>query len=162
MASQINAFSGFSCHLRTMENNGNLFRVILIISLLALPAIGLRILSHYSSDPYLQPLALSEVNVAAVGNGRGGGNVTKIVVHVDWGGASNEHLTKEGLRDLLTKTLTKQTEQFHIIFYDTPGSKIVVTFKVGPNSYGPFPPTKISNGLHSALIALRMTHRIKG
>ena len=137
-------------------------RVILIISFLALPAIGVRILSHYSSDPYLQPLALSAASMAGVENERGGNKFSKIVVHVNWGRESNGRLTKEGLREQLTKTLTRQTELFQIKFYDIPGRGIVITFVVGPNSFGPFPPAQISDGLNSALIALRLTNRIKG
>jgi hypothetical protein len=59
---------------------------------------------------------------------------------------------------VIANTLKHQTEFYRFEFHDMPGGRIDVTFVVGPNSYGPFPPSRMVAGVNSALVALRMTN----
>ena len=145
-----------------MNSTGNLIRVILIVFFLASPAVGIKILSMYSSDPYLQPLALTKQGVDAAEKDNGAGGHARIAIHVNWGRQVTGSLTREQLQHTLAATLRQQTELLYIEFHEAPGSKVDVTFVVGPNSYGPLPPARMIDGLNSALIALRMTNRLKG
>lgn len=146
----------------SMNNNGNLIRVILAILLLATPAVSLRILSIYINAPYLQPLALTQEGLAAAGEGEDGGGFTRIDVHVGWGRDWNGGMTQDQLRNVIAVTLNPQTEFYHFEFDDQPGEKIDVTFVVGPNRYGPYPPGRMITGIRSALAALRLTNGPEG
>lgn len=142
-----------------MDDKDNLIRVILIIVLLAAPAIGVRILSNYSDDPYLQPLALTKKRVAEQERKQRVDGPARIDVLVNWGRETTGTLTQDHLEKLLTDTLAQQTQHYNLIIHDRPGKEIDVMFVVGPNRYGPYPPGLMISGLNSALIALRMSSR---
>ena len=145
-----------------MDSPASLIRPILIVLCLAAPAISLRIASNYSDNPYLQPLDLTEEGLAAVGEGGERYGFTRIDVHVSWGRGWSGRTTQNQLRNQLVATLDQQTELYFVEIQDAPGDAIGITFTVGPNRYGPFPPSRMIDGLNSALIALRMTNRPNG
>ncbi len=141
-----------------MRDNGNLIRVILAITIVSAPALAARVLSEYYDVQYMQPLAVTKESVAAFEEATEGDGFTVIDVHVAWGEDRQGSLTKEDLRERISATLIHQTEFFRFDFNDLPGQDIEVTFNVGPNSYGPFPPNQMAQGIKSALVALKMTN----
>ncbi len=145
-----------------MDSNRNLIRVIIATLFLSTPAVAIHILSNYYDAPHLQPLALTKESVAAAENGNEGNGFARIDVRVDWGNDWAGMMTQTRLREVIAKTLEPQTEFYHFEFDNLPGEQIDVTFVVGPNSYGPFPPSRMIAGIKSALIALRMTNGPEG
>ena len=141
-----------------MLYQSNLLRVITVVMCLAAPAVTIHIASDIYNAPYLKPLALTEESVAAAGARSEGETHVTIDVLVDWGSDWAGSATQESFREILAKTLEPQTKLYHIEFEEIPGELIYVTFVVGHNSYGPFPPSQMVSGIQSALVALRMTN----
>ena len=141
-----------------MLYQSNLIRVITVVLCLAAPAVTIHILSDIYNAPYLKPLALTEESVAAAGARSEGETHVTINVLVGWGSDWEGSTTQESFRQILAKTLEPQTKLYYIEFEEMPGQNIDVTFFVGHNSYGPFPPDQMVSGIQSALIALRMTN----
>ncbi|QGX97268.1 hypothetical protein EI983_02845 [Roseovarius faecimaris] len=141
-----------------MESTRNLMRAITPVLVLAAPALALRLFSDYFDAPHLQPLGLTKENVASVERAHDGTGFATVDVHVDWGRDWDGALTQARLRQRLVATLEAQTSYYHIMFSDVPGRDISVRFEVGPNRYGPFPPSQIPAGITSAIMALRMTN----
>ncbi len=141
-----------------MSGKGNLIRVTMAILILALPAVTLSVLSNYYDAPYLQPLDLTEEGFATANAGTAGTGLARIDVQVDWGRDWPGTLTQTQLRDVIATTLQAQTKHYSFDFVDVPGARIEVTFIVGRNIYGPFPPGQMVSGINSALIALKMTN----
>ena len=144
-----------------MRNPRTFFKVMLAVALLAAPAVSLHVLTNYYDAPHLQPLALTSETAAVLDEAHGGGPFARIDVNVDWGTEWNETLTPEALRQKLVNTLKHQTNHYQFNFNDIPGDRVDVTFVVGPNSYGPFPPGGMISGITSALVALRTTNRAR-
>lgn len=138
------------------EDDTGWIRPLLIVALLAAPALGQRALSYFSDDPYLLPLALTEQGLRDAGERVGGG--TWIDVEVRWGREFDGILTQDRLAKSLDALLAYQTEHFFVTFTDTPGREIGVFFTVGANNYGPYPPAMLANGVQTSLIAFRMAN----
>lgn len=138
---------------------GNWLRPILIIVFLAALAVSIRIASHYSDDPYLQPLALTAEGLAAAGEGEEADGFAVIDVEVLWGRDWDGQITRTGLRRIIGQSLKRQTDYLRFSIREMPGNRVTVSFVVGPNRYGPYAPGAMSDGLHAALTAQRMAHR---
>ena len=126
-----------------------------IVISLTLPAIGALILYKITKDPYLRPLGLTKEEAATVD---GPAEAISIGIQVSWG-VDQDSLTKDDLRQLISRTLSFRTEAFHFDFDDVHGTEIGVTFVVGPNRYGPFPPNRLIDGIVPALAALEYTQQ---
>ena len=144
-----------------MDSNRNLIRIILAILFLAAPALTIRFISSYYNAPHLQPLGITKENLAAVEGGKQGDGMASIDVRIGWGRDFKGKLTQEKLRQLIEETLDHQTEYYHFMFDDMPGEEIEVTFVVGGNRYGPYPPSRMIDGMTPALIALRMNNGVE-
>lgn len=140
------------------ESSRNLMRAVTPVLVLAAPALALRFFSEYFDAPHLQPLGLTRENVAAVEGGYDGAEFARVDVSVRWGQEWGGALTPSRLRELLAGALETQTNYYFITVEEVPGREIGVTFHVGPNSYGPFPPGQMTTGITSALMALKMTN----
>ena len=141
-----------------MLENEKLIRVIAVVFCLAAPALSVRVLSELYGLQHLLPLGLIEQNLTAARKNRYGETSARIDVTVGWGRDWTGATTREKLRDVLTRTLNAQTKMYDIAFEDVPGDRIGVSFAVGPNIYGPFPPSQMARGLQTALVALRMSN----
>lgn len=141
-----------------MDSTRNLIRAITPVLVLAAPALALRLFSEYFDAPHLQPLGLTRENVAAVEGGYDGLEFARVGVSVRWGRDWEGALTPARLRALIEAALETQTNYFNISLEEFAGREIGVTFAVGPNSYGPFPPDQITPGITSALMALKLTN----
>lgn len=130
-------------------------RPIIVIFLLAAPAVTQRIASHYLDKPELLPLGLTLEDLAASGEDLGAGPWIKIAV--DWGEDYGGQMTRDHLRKTITVPLDHQTDRFFFVFSDVPGDAVGISFIVGPNTYGPYPPGGVARGLNTALAALHMT-----
>lgn len=137
-----------------MENDTGLLRPLMIVFLLAAPAVAQRVLSYFIDDPYLQPLALTVEGLAAAGEEIGDG--TWINVQVGWGRDFEGAMTEDRLRGVIAKALAHRTDRFYFVVRDQPGDAVEVSFFVGANRYGPFPPSAMVGGINSALMALSM------
>ena len=145
-----------------MRREKHLFRVLLVIFILASPALAARILSEFFDVQYLQPLAITKESVEAYEEATEGDGFVIVDVSVAWGRDWTGTLTQAQLRETISKTLAHQTELYRFSFEDVEGEDIGVTFTVGPNSYGPFPPGQTARGIKSALLALKMTNEPEG
>lgn len=139
------------------ENGAGLLRAFIVLFLLAAPAVSLRIASHFSDNPYLQPLALTAEGLAAAEGGNYLGEAPRIDVTVDWGERWHGRMSRAELRAAIAAALESQTRYYRIVFRDVPGRGIGIRFDVGGNSYGPYAPGGMVAGIDTALIALRLT-----
>lgn len=144
------------------RDDGGWLRPILILLFLAAPAVGVRIASHFSDDPYLQPLALTSEGLAAIGERGSAYGQAMIEVEVDWGRDWEGRMTRAALREQIARSLSRRTDNYRFRFRDAPGTGIAVSFVVGSNRYGPFGPGTMSSGVYSALVALDMANRPEG
>ena len=136
----------------------NLIRLSVVALIPALPVATVNIYSNVYEDPYLLPLEPTKVNRTADRKGRMEEGLATIEINVDWGSEWTGSMTQARLRELIASALGHQTEFYHFNFEDQPGEQVDITFVVGPNRYGPFPPGQMISGIKSALIALRMTN----
>ena len=137
-----------------MDRLSGLVRPLFIVFLLATPAIIQRVASEFSDNPYLRPLALTQEGLAAANRDLGEGPWIK--VRVGWGDGYDGALSREHLRQVIAAPLEHQTDRYVVMFRDIPGDRVDVRFEVGANSYGPYSPGGVVNGLNAALAALRM------
>ncbi|UYV38517.1 hypothetical protein N4R57_05460 [Rhodobacteraceae bacterium D3-12] len=142
-----------------MNDKYAFIRPALVILFLAAPAVSLKVVSTYSNDPYLQPLHITKESLAAAAMGDDFDGLAAIRVDVDWGQGFDGAMTRDRLRQMLSATLDAQTDYFMFKFRDVPGNRIGVSFTVGANHYGPYPPGGLTDGLYLALTALRMTNK---
>lgn len=142
-----------------MDDDGFPIRIVAIILFLAAPAGIIYILSHFYDNPYLQPLDLNWKEVAATGEELG---FARIDVHINWGQDWSGTTTRAELHDMIAATLEAKTEFYRFEFHDQPGENIDVTFVVGSNSYGPFPPRQMIEGIKPAILALKMVNKPEG
>lgn len=145
-----------------MENKGNFFRFILIIFLLAAPAVSIRLYSNYYNASHLQPLALTRESLGVGKRGRQGEGLARIDVQIRWGRDWTGSMTRSRLRDVISASLKHQTEYYYIDFHERSGAQVDITFIVGSNTYGPFPSNRFVSGLKSALVAQKMTNGPEG
>jgi len=125
--------------------------------ILAFPALGLLIAYKITDNPLLQPLNLDKDAIADYE--RGGVAKTSIFVHVNWGVDHPKSSTKNDLQNLVSSAMDNRTDNYVFRFRNVPGNKAEVTFVVGPNRYGPYPPAGMIRGIIPALAALELTER---
>ncbi len=114
------------------------------IFLLALPAFGALALYKFTNNPYFRPLGISKDAVAAVD---GQTSAVSIEIQVRWGINSRSSLSKVELRELISDTFSTRTDAFHFDISEVEGDNVRVTFIVGPNRYGPYPPGRMVDGI---------------
>ncbi len=141
-----------------MDQNRSLTRALLVVVLLAAPALTIRAISEYNDDQNLLPLAQTREARVGTYEGRESKGFARIDVRVDWPRGWTGAITQKSLKDVISNTLKHQTEYYRIEFVERVGEQIEVTFDVGPNRYGPFPPGRMLDGIETALVALRMTN----
>ncbi|MFD1160338.1 hypothetical protein [Roseovarius aestuarii] len=141
-----------------MDRYKNYIRTLSVIAILALPALTIRLLSAQNEDLYLLPLAPTNEARLTDHEGKERKGFARIDVRVDWPQEGSETVTQAKLESQISKVLKHQTEFYKIEFTEQPGTRIDVTFTVGQNIYGPFPPEGMIEGIRVALVALRMTN----
>lgn len=132
--------------------------IFFVISLFAMPALGSLFLYNITGNPYLRPLAISRESLATFD---GPTRTISIEVNVQYGVERSVSPSKEKLRQAIIKAFSGHTEAFHFKFVESSGDGIEVTFVVGPNRYGPYPPGSMSKGMIPALEALKYTQEVK-
>ncbi|MDU8929436.1 hypothetical protein RXV86_18770 [Alisedimentitalea sp. MJ-SS2] len=140
-----------------MGGTNSILRPILIVVLLALPAVILKIASNYYDYPYLQPLDLTVEGLAKVGEGPEAGK-SRIDVDINWGRDFDGRMTRAGLQSVIANSLESQTSYYRFNFRDAPGGQVEVRFRVKGNSYGPYAPGGMVRGIDAALMVLQMTN----
>jgi hypothetical protein len=133
-----------------------LFAACLVVTL---PALGLGVLSYFTNNPYPRPLAITREKLAGI---EGQTQFISIFVYVDWGRERTGGATKADLSQMISNTLEFRTSDYVLKFKEVPGDGIDVTFVVGPNRYGPYPPGRMIEGIVLALAALDMTKKASG
>ncbi|WP_372612066.1 hypothetical protein [Aquicoccus sp.] len=140
-----------------MDRETDWIRPVVILFLLAAPAVGLRVASHFADDPDLRPLAITSGRPVAYSQGRAEAGPAMIEVSVNWGEDWAGAMKRAALRDMIARSLASRTDLYLIRFQDVPGARVKLYFRVGPNVFGPYPPEGMRDGLHSALVALSAT-----
>ena len=130
--------------------------VAVFILVVALPGGGAFLYYHFTKDPLFQPLGITRERLAEL---EGQTEFVSIGVHVGWGRDRTEGMTKTKLRELVAYAFAPMIDEIYFKFEDVQGEEIGVTFVVGPNRYGPYPPNGIVEGVVPASVALRMTQR---
>jgi len=130
--------------------------VAAIVLFAALPAGGAFLYHHFTQDPLFQPLGLTREKLAELD---GQTEFVSIGVHVDWGVERTEGMTKAELRELVAYAFAPRIDELYFKFLDVGGEEIGITFVVGPNRYGPYPPHRMIDGIAPAAVALQMTQR---
>jgi len=125
-----------------------------ILTVVTLPAILMTIAFYITENPTLRPLGVTQEKLAVL---EGQTNSIAIYVYVDWGRDRTGTATKADLHKMVSDVLVRRTDNYVFRFNDVPGDRIGVTFVVGPNRYGPYPPARILDGIIPALVALNMT-----
>ncbi len=125
-----------------------------VIITLVLPAAGAFWLYYYTKNPYWRPLGITREKLAAVSREA---KYVAISVVVDWGRDRMGGLSQDQLRAQISATLNMRTDDYFFRFREVPGNDIGVSFSVGPNLYGPYPPDRMIEGISPALEALEMT-----
>ncbi len=139
-----------------MESARQYIRLFFVIAVLSLPTSAALLYHHVTKDPFFRPLGITKEQLASVA---GQTEFVSIAVHVDWGGERAGGTTRAELRKLISDTLYTRTDDYFFKFRDVPGKRIGVTFVVGPNRYGPYPPARLIDGIGPALAALKMTKK---
>ncbi len=130
--------------------------VAIFILVVALPGGGAFLYYHFTKDPLFQPLGITRERLAEVD---GQTEFVSIGVHVDWGRDRTEGMTRMELRELVAYAFAPMIDEIYFKFLDADGDQIGVTFVVGPNRYGPYPPHRMVEGIVPASVALQMTQR---
>jgi len=142
-----------------MNSSRNYIFLFVFCIFLALPAAGVNVLYYLTKDPSLRPLGITREKMAEVD---GQTEFISIFVHVDWGRERTGGTTKADLRQMVSDAFFHRTDDYIFKFKDVPGDEIGVTFVIGPNRYGPYPPSRIIEGIVPALVALDMTKKARG
>lgn len=129
-----------------------------IILCTALPAVSAYMLYMFTKNPTLRPLGITKEQLV---QREGTGAALAIRVAVDWGQDQSPEASKLELREMIAETLFIYTDDFAITMRDVPGAQVGVTFRVGPNVYGPMPPEQMMDGIIPSLIALDMTKKAR-
>ena len=128
--------------------------LIAILTVVTFPALLMTIAFYITDNPSLRPLSVTVEKLAIL---EGSTDDVAIYVHVDWGQDRTGTATKADLHKLVSDVLGRRTDNYVFRFNDVPGDRIGVTFVVGPNRYGPYPPARMLDGIAPALVALDMT-----
>ncbi len=130
--------------------------VAVFILVVALPGGGYFLSYPVTQVPPLQPLGLTRDKLAELD---GQTEFVSIGVHVDWGRDRAGGMTKMELRELVAYAFAPRVDELYFKFEEVAGDEIGVTFVVGPNLYGPYPPHRMVEGITPASVALEMTQR---
>jgi hypothetical protein len=136
-----------------VRNKKFLIWFFVAISILAAPAVTIRILSSYNNAPYLLPLSQTQENTDLESG------LARIDVQVDWGQDWPGTMTQVMLRDVIVTSLDAQTDRYNVDFETSPGERVEITFIVGHNKYGPVHPQQLAGAIFSAVSALRLANR---
>lgn len=142
-----------------MASNRRYALLFAIIACAALPATSAYVLYEVTDNPTLRPLGITQERLATVGGVATDG--ATIVVEVAWGADRTSGTTQRELRQTIARTLAPRTDSFVFRFDEVPGSGLGITFRVGVNSYGPFPQERMIDGIMPSLIALDATKRAR-
>ncbi len=130
-------------------------QVFASLAALTLPAASLTLYSVVTGDPNYRPLGVTaealeffvETNeTAALG------------IHVAWGQDRTGSLTHADLRNFITDAIIRRTTDYYIKFHEVPGTGIGITFRVGVNRFGPYPPARMAEAIAPVTAALQMTY----
>ncbi|WP_424970111.1 hypothetical protein [Dinoroseobacter sp. S76] len=124
--------------------------LLTIIVCTALPATSAYLLYKYTDNPTLRPLGITKEQLVRV---PGEASSIAIRVNVDWGRDQPPGASQSDLRQIIANTLFNFTDDFVIKFREVPGADVGVNFAVGANSYGPFAPDRMIDGIVPSLMA---------
>lgn len=130
----------------------NLILPALIIAV-ALPATSAYTYFLTTRDPTLRPLGITREELAAT---FGEGHVLDITVEVDWGQDAVFAESREALQRMLSRSLTAANAEHHFLLRDVPGDRVLITYVVGYNRFGPYHLTEAAAGINAAVAALKI------
>ena len=124
-----------------------------LIICVALPAGGALALYYFTGNPLLRPLGITQEKLADVDASP---ENASIMVEVKWGRDHKGRLTQSDVRCHVADAFKTNTDDFFFRFLEVEGETIGISFVVGSNRYGPYPPGRIINGMIPSLVALEM------
>ncbi len=127
--------------------------LFVIVFLAALPGGGAYLFYHFTKNPLLQPLGLTRERLAEI---EGEGQYISIIVHLEWGRDYAGEMSHTELREIIRTAFFNRTDEVVFKYKEVPGDEIGVTFVVGPNRYGPYPPNRMIDGIIPSTVALEM------
>ena len=139
-----------------MEGVGQFIAVVAIVSL---PAASVNLVHRLTGNPFLNPLGITQESLAEYGEES---DSLSIGIYVDWGRDRPETPDRAEVGEYISDAISGRASDFFIVFRDVPGTEVEITLVVGPNRYGPYPPSRLIEGIVPATVALEMTRRARG
>ena len=136
-------------------------RILILLAVIlipALPAAGSLLFYHFTKNPLLRPLGITREKLAEMD---GQTDFLSIMVHIDWGEEQTDGPSKSQVREFISDVFSTRTDEVAFKFTDVPGDDMAITFVVGPNRYGPYPPDQMIEGVIPSTIALEMTKKVR-
>lgn len=124
-----------------------------LIVAVALPATSAYLYYHATQDPTLRPLGVTQEELAVTDNA---GNTAAINVRLDWGADTTLKLSPEQVQETLTRTLDAFNAEFWFTINPVPGNRVLVSYHVGANEFGPYPIADTTHGLRVAVETQRI------
>lgn len=126
-----------------------------IIVALVLPS-GLSLLwHHWSGDPMMRPLGITQE--ALQDQGEADGDALAIYAHVNWDPSDPSFPSQDALTRALTNGFSAKGLRVKVKM-SSGGGGTAVTYEVGPSTIGPFPASNAAKGINAATAAYRMNH----
>jgi len=107
-----------------------------------------------SGDPRVRPLAVTRESLAFIEGFTSG---VQIVTTVAWGRDSQTQFDRETLKQTLVGAFYAHGEETIIEFEEVPGDRILITYTVGQNTYGPAEIDRAVAGVRAAVDAYRIS-----
>lgn len=119
----------------------------------ALPSVIALGYSKANRDPTLRPLWATAERLAEADSPE---KLYEITVLVEWGASSSLLIAPEALKADLNRMLKDYPVNYHIRMVKTAGPQVAISYLVGSNRIGPFPPHRAAEGTNAAIAAFRM------
>lgn len=136
-----------------MKKSRQIMLLLGLIICVALPAAGSLTLYFVTGNPLLRPLGITQEKLSDVDASP---ENASIMVEVGWGRDYAGRMTQSDVRRFVVNAFKTNTDDFFFRFRDVEGQAIGISFVVGANRYGPYPPGRIINGMIPSLVALKM------
>lgn len=126
-----------------------------VIVALILPS-GLSLLwHHWSGDPMLRPLGITQE--ALQDQEEAEGDALTIYAHINWDPTDPSFSSQDTLAQALTKGFSAKGLRVKVKMSSGSGGT-AVTYEVGPSTMGPFPASNSAKGINAAVAAYRMNY----
>ncbi|MFV2033625.1 MAG: hypothetical protein ACC631_00690 [Halocynthiibacter sp.] len=136
-----------------IERNGTY--LMLVILIVAAPAVLANFFYAITKDPTLRPLAITrDAEAKALGSRTG----LEIIAQINWGSNARANFSQIDLSGRITRAFYAHGESVRVEIQEVAGSDtITVTYIMGRNRFGPNPVANAADGIRAAIIAYRIS-----